>query len=114
MDISDSIPISTDSDFDAWLREHGSSAQVVIVAIRKKSSGKQTVTIDDLQATAICHGWIDNLGQRIDDERWAIRFTPRRPGSNWSAKNRGVVRRLLEEGRMTPAGMAVLPDDIEG
>jgi uncharacterized protein YdeI (YjbR/CyaY-like superfamily) len=114
MDISDSIPISTDSEFDAWLRERGSSAQVVIVAIYKKSSGKQTVTLDDLQATAICHGWIDNLGQRIDEERWAIRFTPRRPGSNWSAKNRDVVHRLLKEGRMTPAGMAVLPDDLEG
>ena len=113
MDISESIPISTDSEFDAWLREHGSSAQVVMVAIYKKSSGKQTVTLDDLQATAICHGWIDNLGQRIDDERWAIRFTPRRSGSNWSDKNRGVVRRLIDEGRMTAAGMALLPDDID-
>ena len=114
LDISESIAISTGDEFDAWLREHGNSKQVVVVAIYKKSSGRQTVTLDDLQATAICHGWIDNLGQRIDEERWAIRFTPRRPGSNWSAKNRGVVRRLLEEGRMTPAGLAVLPDDIEG
>ena len=114
LDITKAIPISTDADFDTWLRKHGKSEQMVVVAIYKKSSGRQTVTLDDLQATAICHGWIDNLGQRIDDERWAIRFTPRRPGSNWSAKNRGVVRRLLEEGRMTPAGMAVLPDDIEG
>jgi uncharacterized protein YdeI (YjbR/CyaY-like superfamily) len=113
MNISESIPISTDSEFDAWLRENGSTAQVVMVAIYKKSSGKQTVTLDDLQATAICHGWIDNLGQRVDDERWAIRFTPRRPGSNWSDKNRGVVRRLLDEGRMTAAGMALLPDDID-
>ena len=114
LDITEAIPISTDAEFDTWLRKHGKSAQVVMVAIYKKSSGKQTVTLDDLQATAICHGWIDNLGQRIDEERWAIRFTPRRPGSNWSAKNRGVVRRLLEEGRMTPAGMVLLPDDIDG
>jgi len=113
LDISESIPISTDAEFDVWLRKHGSSEQVVVVAIYKKTSGKQTVTLDDLQATAICHGWIDNLGQRIDDELWAIRFTPRRR-SNWSDKNRGVVRSLLDEGRMTPAGIAVLPDDIEG
>ena len=112
LDISDSIPISTDAEFDAWLREHGSREQVVVVAIYKKASGKQTVTLDALQATAICHGWIDNLGHRIDDDRWAIRFTPRRPGSNWSEKNRGVVRKLIEEGRMTPAGLAVLPDDL--
>jgi uncharacterized protein YdeI (YjbR/CyaY-like superfamily) len=112
IDISKSILISTEAEFDAWLREHESSEEVVIVAIYKKSSGKQTVTLDALQETAICHGWIDNLGQRIDDEQWAIRFTPRRPGSNWSEKNRGVVRRLIEERRMTPAGMAVLPDDL--
>jgi uncharacterized protein YdeI (YjbR/CyaY-like superfamily) len=113
LDITQAISISTDAEFDAWLRKHGTNEQVVVVAIYKKSSGRQTVTLDDLQATAICHGWIDNLGQRIDDERWAIRFTARRPGSNWSAKNRGVVHRLLEEGRMTVAGMAVLPDDID-
>jgi uncharacterized protein YdeI (YjbR/CyaY-like superfamily) len=87
---------------------------VVMVAIYKKSSGKQTVTLEELQETAICHGWIDNLGRRIDDERWAIRFTPRRTGSNWSEKNRTAVRRLLEEGRMTAAGLAVLPDDLNG
>ncbi len=114
LDVSESIPISSDAEFDAWLSEHGESDQVVVVSIYKKSSGRQTVTLDALQETAICHGWIDNLGQRIDDERWAIRFTPRRPGSNWSAKNRGVVRKLIEEGRMTPAGIAVLPDDLEG
>ena len=115
LDITAAIPISTADEFDAWLSEHGPACEeVVVVAIYKKSSGRQTVTLDDLQATAICHGWIDNLGQRIDDERWAIRFTPRRPGSNWSDKNRGVVRRLIDEGRMTPAGMALLPDDIEG
>jgi uncharacterized protein YdeI (YjbR/CyaY-like superfamily) len=114
LDITEAIPISTDAEFDDWLSKHGSSEQVVVVAIFKKTSGRQTVTLDDLQATAICHGWIDNLVQRIDDERWAIRFTPRRSGSNWSDKNRGAVRRLLEEGRMTPAGIAVLPDDIDG
>ena len=50
-----------------------------MVAIYKKSSGKQTVTLTELQEVALCHGWVDNLGQRIDDERWALRFTPRRP-----------------------------------
>ena len=114
MDTSASIPISTADEFDTWLSEHGARMEEVVVAIYKKSSGRQTVTLDDLQATAICHGWIDNLGQRIDDERWAIRFTPRRPGSNWSDKNRGVVRSLIDDGRMTPAGMAVLPDDLNG
>jgi uncharacterized protein YdeI (YjbR/CyaY-like superfamily) len=95
-----------------WLRAHGGSEREVVVAIYKKTSGKQTVTLDALQETALCHGWIDSHGQRIDEERWAIRFAPRRPGSNWSALNRTRVRRLLEEGRMTEAGRAVLPGDL--
>lgn len=112
LDGSETIPVSSDADFDTWLREHGDTEHEVFVAIFKKSSGKQTVTVSALQETALCHGWIDSLGVRIDDERWAIRFTPRRPGSNWSDKNRRSARRLLEEGRMTPAGRDALPDDL--
>jgi hypothetical protein len=50
--------------------------------------------------------------KRIDDERYAIRFVPRRPGSHWSPKNRLLARRLLEEGRIAPAGLATLPSDL--
>jgi len=112
VDVSQAILIAADAEFDAWLAAHGVSEREVVVAIYKKTSGKQTVTLDALQETALCHGWIDSHGQRIDDERWAIRFAPRRPGSNWSAVNRKRVRRLLEEGRMTDAGVAVLPRDL--
>jgi uncharacterized protein YdeI (YjbR/CyaY-like superfamily) len=112
LDASRAIPVSSEVDFDAWLQRHGDTEREVFVAIFKKSSGKQTVTVSDLQEAALCHGWIDSLGVRVDDERWAIRFTPRRPGSNWSDKNRRSARRLLEEGRMTAAGRAVLPEDL--
>jgi uncharacterized protein YdeI (YjbR/CyaY-like superfamily) len=70
------------------------------------------VTLTDLQEVALCHGWVDNLGQRIDDELMALRFTPRRKGSNWSATNREMAKRLLAEGRVLPAGKALLPDDL--
>ena len=112
MDTSGSVPIATVDEFDAWLADHGGSEREVIVAIYKKTSGKQTVTFNELLETAICHGWVDTQTKGIDDERYAIRFVPRRPGSNWSATNRAIVRRLLEEGRMLPAGLATLPDDL--
>ena len=82
------------------------------MSIYKKSSGKQTVTLDDLQEVALCHGWVDNLGQRVDEERWAVRFTPRKPTSNWSASNREMARRLLADGRVLDSGNALLPDDL--
>jgi uncharacterized protein YdeI (YjbR/CyaY-like superfamily) len=71
------------------------------------------VSLDELQETALCHGWIDGLAGSIDEERWALRFTPRRPRSNWSQVNRQRARRLISEGRMTPAGLAVLPADLK-
>jgi uncharacterized protein YdeI (YjbR/CyaY-like superfamily) len=113
LDVSGAAAVASADEFDRWLREHGGSGRERIVAIFKKTSGRQTVTFDELLDTALCHGWVDTQTKGIDDQRYAIRFVPRRPGSNWSATNRDRVRRLLREGRMTPAGQATLPADLE-
>ena len=112
MDISGAIQIDDVADFDRWLAENGRTARDVVVSIYKKSSGKQTVTLNDLQEVALCHGWVDNLGQRVDEERWALRFTPRKPASNWSATNREMARRLLADGRVLDTGKVLLPNDL--
>lgn len=112
LDVAKAIPIAVPADFDRWLRAHGDSEQEVVVAIYKKASGKQTVTLTELQEVALCHGWVDTQTKGIDDERYAIRFVPRRRGSNWSETNREMARRLLQEGRVTAAGLATLPDDL--
>jgi uncharacterized protein YdeI (YjbR/CyaY-like superfamily) len=112
LDVSRAVQVDSVAAFDRWLGEHGATERERIVAIYKKDSGKQSVTFDELLETAFCHGWIDTQTKGIDDERYAIRFVPRRPGSNWSARNREIVRRLLTEGRMTAAGEAVLPPDL--
>ena len=100
------------TEFEGWLREGAADQPDLIVAIYKTSSGKQTVTFSALLETAMCHGWVDTQTKRIDHERYAIRYVPRRPGSNWSARNRDIARRLLEEGRMQAAGRSVLPADL--
>src|SRR5215211_7120628 len=112
LDVSRATPVSSTTQFDRWLREHGATEREPIVAIFKKASGKQTVTFDELLETALCHGWVDTQTKSIDDERYAIRFVPRRPGSNWSPTNRETARRLLREERMTAAGIAMLPADL--
>ena len=112
LDVSGAIPVSSADEFDRWLRDHGAAERERIVAIYKKASGKQTVTFDELLDTALCHGWGDTQTKGIDDERYAIRFVPRRPGSNWSATNRQRVQHLQSEGRLTPAGSAALPADL--
>ena len=112
LDTSQAVPVSSAEEFGRWLRDHGGSERERVVAIYKKASGRQTVTFDELLDTALCHGWVDTQTKGIDEQRYAIRFVPRRPGSNWSATNRERVRRLQREGRLTAAGEAVLPPDL--
>ncbi|MDQ4144108.1 MAG: hypothetical protein M3198_10275 [Actinomycetota bacterium] len=112
LDVSQAITVSSADEFDRWLRDNGASERQRVVAIYKKASGKQTVTFDELLDIALCHGWVDTQTKSIDDQRYAIRFAPRRPGSNWSAANRERVRRLLRDGRLTQAGKGVLPPDL--
>ena len=113
MDISGAIQIDEAGDFDRWLAANGQTAREVIVSIFKKSSGsEQTVTLTDLQEIALCHGWVDNLGQRVDEERWALRFTPRKQGSNWSQLNREMAKRLLADGRVLATGRRLPPTDL--
>jgi uncharacterized protein YdeI (YjbR/CyaY-like superfamily) len=113
LDITRAVTFATVDEFDQWLAQHGSEEKELIVRIYKKGSGKQAVTREQFQETALCHGWIDGLAASIDEDCWALRFTPRRSRSNWSEVNRERVRRLIAEGRMTPAGIAALPEDLK-
>ena len=106
------LPIATVAEFDRWLALHGPAERSVVVAIRNRASGRQTVTLVELQEAALCHGWVDTQTKRIDDARYAIRFVPRRAGSSWSPKNRRMAARLLTAGRLTEAGAASLPHDL--
>jgi uncharacterized protein YdeI (YjbR/CyaY-like superfamily) len=112
LDVSGATPVAAAGEFDRWLRDHGAAERERLVAIYKKASGRQTVTFDELLDVALCHGWVDTQTKGIDEQRYAIRFVPRRPGSNWSATNRERVRRLRDAGRLTPAGEATLPPDL--
>jgi uncharacterized protein YdeI (YjbR/CyaY-like superfamily) len=112
LDVSRAVDMARADEFDAWLQAHGATETEIIVAIYKKASGKQTVDFTQLQEAALCNGWVDTQTKGIDDERYAIRFAPRRPRSNWSETNRAMARRLIADGRMREAGAARLPPDL--
>ena len=111
-DTSTATPLDSAAAFDRLLVDLAEDRREVIVAIARKTSGRQTVTFHELLETAMCHGWVDTQTRRIDDERYAIRYVRRRPGSNWSARNREIARRLRASGRLTAAGIASLPPDL--
>jgi uncharacterized protein YdeI (YjbR/CyaY-like superfamily) len=90
-----------------WLEKHHATAAELLVGFHKKNTGRPTLTWPESVAEALCFGWIDGIRRRVDDERYSIRFTPRRPGSGWSAINIKMIASLEAEGRMTAAGRAV-------
>jgi uncharacterized protein YdeI (YjbR/CyaY-like superfamily) len=92
--------------FREWLAANHETASEVVVGFYKKATGKQTMTWSQAVDQALCFGWIDGKVKRIDDERHQQRFTPRRPGSNWSRVNLEKVARLEADGLMEPAGRA--------
>ncbi|MBL8513483.1 MAG: YdeI/OmpD-associated family protein [Betaproteobacteria bacterium] len=98
---------ATQERFRAWLERNAVMQPEVIVGFHKTGAGKPSMTWPESVDEALCFGWIDGVRRRIDDETYQIRFTPRRPDSIWSAVNLAKVERLIAEGRMTPAGLAV-------
>ena len=96
---------ATPAEFRAWLEKHHDTSQELLVGYYKKSSGKPSITWPESVDEALCFGWIDGVRKGIDDERYTIRFTPRKPRSIWSAVNIKRAKELIELGLMRPAGL---------
>jgi uncharacterized protein YdeI (YjbR/CyaY-like superfamily) len=88
----------------SWLEAHHASAPGVWAVSYRKSTGKPTVTYEELVEEALCFGWIDSQNSVLDDERTMLRFTPRKHGGTWARSNKERVERLIAEGRMAEAG----------
>lgn len=99
---------ATAADFDAWLAAEHDRAPGLFLKIAKKSAGVPSLTAAEAVEVALCHGWIDGRANRVDDDWFTVRYTPRRPKSVWSQKNVQSVARLTAEGRMRPAGLAAV------
>jgi uncharacterized protein YdeI (YjbR/CyaY-like superfamily) len=112
MKVGETLTVLTREQWRDWLAEHHDSRSDMWLVFFRKVSGKPTISYSDAVEVAICYGWIDSQGRRLDDERHATRFTPRRGRSHWSESNKERARRTLRSGQMTPAGLATLPDDV--
>ena len=71
----------------------------------KKHTGKPIIPYDDAVEEAICFGWIDSIIKRIDDEKYARKFTPRTEDSRWSELNKKRAKKMIAAGKMTKAGL---------
>jgi uncharacterized protein YdeI (YjbR/CyaY-like superfamily) len=93
-------------EFRAWLEANHETATELWMGLSKRHVPDRGLTWEEAVPEALCFGWIDSVSQRIDDDARRQRWTPRRPGSIWSAVNIAHVERLTAEGRMHPAGLA--------
>ena len=97
---------SSPAEWRSWLAAHHETADELVVGFWKKGTGKPSMTWSESVDEALCFGWIDAVRRRIDDESYSIRFTRRKPSSNWSAVNVAKMAELEAAGKMTDAGRA--------
>lgn len=91
--------------FRDWLEHNHDTAREVLVGYRKVATKLPSMSWSDSVDEALCYGWIDGIRRSIDATSYTIRFTPRNPTSAWSAVNLKKVEKLIQEGRMKPAGL---------
>lgn len=92
------------AEFRAWLHDNHDKTTELSVGYYKKGTGKPSMTWAESVDQALCYGWIDGVRKSIDEERYKIRFTPRKTRSTWSNVNIKRVGELTEQGLMQPAG----------
>ncbi|QIK67266.1 hypothetical protein G7072_13735 [Nocardioides sp. HDW12B] len=92
----------------AWLLANHATSPGVLLVLGKAGGSATTLRWDTAVEELLCVGWIDGVAGKRDEESYTVRVTPRRPRSSWSARNVALVERLEAEGRMQPAGRAVV------
>ena len=102
----DALFFDTAADLRAWFEVNHDSAPELFVGYWKKGSGRSGVSHPEAIEQALCFGWIDSVARGIDEQRYRVRFTPRRKGSVWSAVNIAKIAELTERGLIRPSGLA--------
>lgn len=95
----------TQNEFRKWLEKNHDKVDEIFVGFYKVHTKKKSITYSQALDEALCFGWIDGIRKSIDDERYHIRFTPRRKGSKWSNVNIKKAEDLIKSGKMKPAGL---------
>ena len=100
--------VESRSAWRAWLQDHYATESEIWLIFYKKHTGVANVPYGEAVEEALCFGWIDSLVRRLDEDRYAQKFTPRRSGSVWSESNKERVERMIAQGRMTEPGQALV------
>jgi uncharacterized protein YdeI (YjbR/CyaY-like superfamily) len=103
------LEVTNRRQWRAWLTEHHASSPGIWFVFYKAHTGVKSIPLEEMVREALCFGWIDSLVKRLDDDRYAVKVTPRKPTSKWSDINRKRWAELKEDGRLAAAGLAAAP-----
>jgi len=92
----------------AWLEANHRTAASVWLVTWRATSGRQVLGYEAAVEEALCFGWVDSRGGKVDDQRTKLYLAPRKPRSGWAGPNKERVERLLAAGLMAPAGIAAI------
>jgi uncharacterized protein YdeI (YjbR/CyaY-like superfamily) len=103
------IDVRTRPQWRAWLAKNHASSPGIWLVRHKQHTGVTSMSYEDLVREALCFGWVDSLIKRLDDDRYAIKVTPRKPESKWSPINRRRWNELKGAGLLAPPGLTAAP-----
>ena len=98
----------TVDDWRKWLKQNHRQVDEIWLVFYKQGAGEQSLDYDGALDEALCFGWIDSIIKKIDDTKYARKFTPRNQISKWSESNKKRIERLIKNNRMTEAGLAIV------
>jgi uncharacterized protein YdeI (YjbR/CyaY-like superfamily) len=103
------LDVRTRKQWRQWLAKHHASSAGIWLVRHKQHTGVKSMPYEDLVREALCFGWVDSLIKRLDNDRYAIKVTPRKPTSKWSDINRKRWNELEAAGLLAAAGLAAAP-----
>lgn len=110
----ETLDVRNRREWRAWLKKHHDSLTEIWLVFHKRHTGKKTLSYDDAVEEALCYGWIDSILRRLDDDRYARKFTPRKAESRWSTINRRRYTDLKSRGLLEAPGLERAPTKRSG
>jgi uncharacterized protein YdeI (YjbR/CyaY-like superfamily) len=108
------LDVRTRPQWRRWLKEHHDAESEIWLVFHKRHTGVAALAYAAAVEEALCFGWIDSILRRLDEDRYARKFTPRKAGSNWSTANRRRYADLAARGRLAAPGLRRAPTDRSG